>query len=230
MPLMTVIARANDGLRLCESYDQRAREYSRQVDAILSDIRRKAIRPSKCTVSTVKNMCFHYVIDDEVVFITLAQEAGDKRLAFGFLEDIRANFKAYLEVETERGGSLEKLGKGAFRDIISKVDIPYACIGFDSTLDKKRRQYSNPSSNESMNILKGELTDITNIMRSNIDDLLRRGDALEDLHERGRNLRDGSKAFQKEAKWLRMMKELQQYILVGVVVLIVLFVLYMRFM
>jgi hypothetical protein len=54
--------------------------------------------------------------------------------------------------------------------------------------------------------LKEELTDITNSMSQNIDDILKRGENLEDLGQRSRTLKNSSKVFEKQAKWLRMCK------------------------
>lgn len=52
-----------------------------------------------------------------------------------------------------------------------------------------------------------EIDEATNIMRQNIDAVIERGVALEDLQVRGEQLREGSKQFLREAKILRRIKE-----------------------
>ena len=65
-------------------------------------------------------------------------------------------------------------------------------------------------------------------MSQNIDDILKRGENLEDLGTRSRTLKNSSKVFEKNAKWLRMCKEIQQYAIVGCVLLFILIILYWR--
>ena len=63
---------------------------------------------------------------------------------------------------------------------------------------------------------------------SNIDDILKRGENLEDLGQRSRTLKNSSKVFAKQARWMRVCKEMQQYALVGAVLLVILFVLWWK--
>ena len=51
-----------------------------------------------------------------------------------------------------------------------------------------------------------EIEETTNIMRQNIDAVIERGVALEDLRVRGQQLREGSRQFLREAKILRRIK------------------------
>ena len=220
---LTFIARARDGMMLCASLDRRGGgPYTQQVNEILQDLRRKGLagRPAKCSIATDDHMSFHYVIDAGVCFLTLSQTTFNKRLVFGFLEELRCSFKAFVEAESGQGRGYE--GE------VAAASHPYAFIKFDQTIQRKRREYSNPGTSDNMRRLKEELTDITNIMSQNIDDILQRGENLEDLGQRSRNLKNSSKIFEKQARWLRVCKELQQYALLGVVVLVVLLVLYWK--
>ena len=221
---LTFLARARDGMMLCASLDRRGGgPYTQQVNDILMDIRRKGSHnlSAKCTVATGGNMSFHYVIDEGVCFLTLSQSSFNKRLVFGFLEELRCSFKAFVETESGAGKT--------YANMIASVSHPYAFIKFDQTIQRKRREYSNPGTSENMRRLKEELTDITNIMSSNIDDILRRGESLEDLGQRSQTLKNSSKVFAKQAQWMRVCKEIQQYALVGVVVFVILFVVWWKF-
>jgi vesicle transport protein SEC22 len=220
---LTFLARAQDGMMLCASLDRRGGgPYTQQVNDILLDIRRKGSHhvSAKCTVATGGNMSFHYVIDEGVCFLTLSQSSFSKRLVYGFLEELRCSFKAFVETESGPGQT--------YANVIAAASHPYAFIKFDQTIQRKRREYSNPGSSDNMRRLKEELTDITNIMSSNIDDILKRGENLDDLGQRSRTLKNSSKVFAKQARWMRVCKEMQQYALVGAVLLVIMFVLWWK--
>ena len=222
-PQLVFIARCRDSMMLCASLDKRGGgPYTRQVTNILNGLQNNATnQPSKCSIQSSENMSFHYVIDSGVCFITLTQSNFPKRLIFGFLEDLRASFRGFVESKATTPGA-------TFSNEIAKVSHAYAFITFDQTIQKKRRDYGNPESSDNMRRLKEELTDITNIMSQNIDDILKRGENLQDLGERSRTLKNSSKVFEKQAKWLRMCKEIQQYAIVGCVLFFVLGLLYWR--
>ena len=215
------IARTRDSMMLCASLDKRGGgPYTKQVTEILKGLQNNNLTNTKCTIQSDNKMSFHYVIDSGVCFITLTQSGFPKRLVFGFLEDLRVSFRGFVE---SKGN-----GNTTFENEIAKASHAYAYITFDQTIQKKRREYSNPDSSDNMRRLKEELTDITNIMSQNIDDILKRGENLEDLGTRSRTLKNSSKVFEKNAKWLRMCKEIQQYAIVGCVLLFILIILYWR--
>ena len=218
------IARTRDSMMLCASLDKRGGgPYTRQVTEILRGLQtnNNGGGPTKCTIQSSNEMSFHYVLDGGVCFITLTNSKFPKRLVFGFLEDLRVSFRGFVEAKAETQGA-------TFDREIQNVTATYAFITFDQTIQKKKREYSNPDSSDNMRRLKSELTDITNIMSQNIDDILKRGENLEDLGQRSRTLKNSSKVFEKQAKWLRMCKEIQQYAIVGGVVLFICIVLYWR--
>lgn len=43
---------------------------------------------------------FHYIVDDSLVFMTMADEAFGRRIPFSFLEDIKSRFKALYLTES----------------------------------------------------------------------------------------------------------------------------------
>jgi vesicle transport protein SEC22 len=219
------IARTRDSMMLCASLDKRGGgPYTRQVTEILRELQNnhhmQGGRPTKCCIKSDNDMSFSYVIDEGVCYITLTNSKFPKRLIFGFLEDLRVSFRGFVESKANPPST--------FSNEIQNVSHAYAFITFDQTIQKKKREYSNQDSSDNMRRLKSELTDITNIMSQNIDDILKRGENLEDLGHRSRTLKNSSKVFEKQAKWLRMCKEIQQYAIVGCVLLFIVIVLYWR--
>jgi vesicle transport protein SEC22 len=200
------IARTRDSMMLCASLDKRGGgPYTRQVTEILKGLQNNQNhngsmgQATKCSIQSSDGMSFHYILDRGVCFITLTNSKFPKRLVFGFLEELRVTFHGFVTSKATTHGS-------NFSNEIQNVTHAYAYITFDQTIQKKKREYSNPDSSDNMRRLKEELTDITNIMSQNIDDILKRGENLEDLGQRSRTLKNSSKVFEKQAKWLRMCK------------------------
>jgi len=200
------IARTRDSMMLCASLDKRGGgPYTRQVTEILKGLQNNQNhngsmgQATKCSIQSSDGMSFHYILDSGVCFITLTNSKFPKRLVFGFLEELRVTFHGFVTSKATTHGS-------NFSNEIQNVTHAYAYITFDQTIQKKKREYSNPDSSDNMRRLKEELTDITNIMSQNIDDILKRGENLEDLGQRSRTLKNSSKVFEKQAKWLRMCK------------------------
>ena len=49
----------------------------------------------------------------------------------------------------------------------------------DNFIQRKRKEYANPASKENMSKLNSDLTDIHNVMRQNIQEVLSRGERIE---------------------------------------------------
>ena len=223
MPILTFIARAHDGNLLTASMEVAGApgmnfdSYKQQAKMILGKINNRS--PSKCSFES-GNYTFHYIISEGVCYMTLCEKGYDKRLAFGFLQDIME--ASVQDLIAEHGNN--------YRAVIDRVDHPYAFIKFDKVIQRKRREYKNPNSSKNMQRIKSELADITNIMRMNIEEVLSRGERLEDVGRSSRSLLKRSKEFEKKATLLNYWKLMQKYMAGIACFLIVFLVLYFRFM
>lgn len=65
-------------------------------------------------------------------------------------------------------------------------------------IQRKRTQFKDPRSHDSLKRLNQNLTEITSIMQKNINDLILRGENLEDVNKRAEDLRDTSRVFASE--------------------------------
>ena len=223
MPILTFVARSSDGLLLTASMEvagapgQNFDSYKQQAKMILGKLNARS--PKKCSFES-GNYTFHYIIDDGVCYMTLCERGYDKRLSFGFLEDIKRAFVE--ELRADHGPD--------YRSTVDTVSHPYAFIKFDKIIQRKRRDYQNPNSSKNMQRLNSELADITNIMRMNIEEVLSRGERLEQVGAGSRDLLRKSKAFEKNAKMLNFWKLVQKYMAAGACCLFIVLVLYLRFM
>jgi vesicle transport protein SEC22 len=80
---------------------------------------------------------------------------------------------------------------------VETVGRQYAFIKFDRVIQKRRRDYLDPNSSANLKKLNDDLQSIHNIMRKTIDDVLDRGNKLDDVAEISKSLADESKRY----KW-----------------------------
>lgn len=162
---------------------------------------------------------FHYMIDNGICYLTLTDKSYPKRLAFLFLEDISREFEA--ELKAEHGDEWMRT--------VETVGRQYAFIKFDRIIQKKRRDYSDPSSQLNTKKLNDDLQSIHNIMRKTIDDVLDRGNKLDDVSEVSKNLANESKKYKWDAKKLSMMALYKQYLPLVVLIVVVFLILGIRY-
>lgn len=226
MPIITLIARANDGLALLQSGDKYAgltdeemHVFKSQGKQILNPMSAKnAPLPSKVSIDAGRCI-FHYMREAGIAYLTLTDKAYPKRLAFLYLEEIHTTFTEQLQ--REYGDS--------WRHEVETVPRPYAFMRFDRYINRKRRDYSDPSSRQNMKKVEEELADIYNITRKNIQEVLNRGERLDNMNEVSSRIRDKSKSFKWGSKKLRMQAQFQKYAPLAAMGFVVLVVVYFKF-
>ena len=287
MPLLTFIARVQDGLLLVASLEYNSEGansmdvYKSQAKRILKtlDVRSSA----KCSIESGP-YSFHYMIDTSsgTCFLTLTDRGYPKRLIYGYLDELHALFLE--ELRRDHGDN--------WRSTLETVARPYAFIKFERTIQRKRKEYMNPQSRGNRYVrrrrwplrrrgtaaavhrrrgalrsppwprrpavavvaapprrrrrprrqhrplplppppsakLTGELSDIHNIMKKNINEVLNRGEKLDHVAAVTTKLRADAKNYKWGTKRLSTIIMLQQYgppIAVGFFVLAVI---YLRF-
>ncbi len=220
MPIESVyIARVNDGMILVASMDRSSEPkmelYKNQSKQILKKLNSGA---SASRMSVDSNpFVFHYIIENNICYLVLTDKAYPKRLAFLFLEEIHGSFVE--ELKEEHGEE--------WQSTVETIGRQYAFIKFDRTIQKKKRDYQDPSSSANVRKLTDDLSAIQNVMRKTIDDVLDRGNKLDDVSEMSKNLASESKRFKWNSKKLSLMALYKQYapfIIVGACILVILIV------
>ena len=166
--------------------------------------------PSKCSI-TAGPYLYHYSIDQGVVYLTLADRSYPKRLAFQYLDAVQHAFNR------------------SHTALVSTYSRPYAAVSFDPTMSRIRREYLDPQSGVNVRKLQGELSEIHNIMTSNIESVLARGEKLDVMEGRSAALLSESKKFEKMGRYINLQALYKTYGPIAAVVLVVLFILYLRF-
>jgi uncharacterized phage infection (PIP) family protein YhgE len=101
-------------------------------------------------------------------------------------------------------GSVALLPRFSFL-LLRVNDVPISVLLLERIIQKKRRDYSDPTSAANTKKLNDDLQSIQTIMRKTIDDVLDRGNKLDDVTEMSKSLASESKRYKWGAKKLSTM-------------------------
>mmetsp|Transcript_19695 Transcript_19695/g.42625 ORF Transcript_19695/g.42625 Transcript_19695/m.42625 type:complete len:243 (-) Transcript_19695:1177-1905(-) len=193
MIVFSYIARVTDGLMLVASIDSAG---GRGADVEQEKLNGKQIirslnvrSPKQCTFES-GNYAFHYLLENNIVYLVLTDRSFPKRLSFLYLAELHQKFMEHLY--TEHGQDWEHY--------LATIDRPYAFIKFDKQIQRLRKEYSDPNSRQSTSKLNNDLQDVTTIMKKNIQDVLDRGERLSHASDASSKLVNDSKNFHFGAK------------------------------
>ena len=175
-------------------------------------LRLNSSSPPRCSVEGSAHT-YHYAISGPLVVFVATDTNYPKKLAFAYLEEVRKAFWDYVAREhpnTDPGKT------------VAATDRPYAFIKFDRDLNKLRRDFADPSSKQNIQRVQDNLNDITNIMRTNIDALLQRGDDLNSIRTNSEKLHEDSKSLvwgAKKLNRLALLRRVGPFVAAGALVL-----------
>lgn len=219
------VSRVTDGLILVLSSDTTTPNtpQSEQMEVFKNQAKQllKKIHPRSTARMSIESnpFIFHYIIENGICYLGLTEKGYPKRLAFLFLEELSREFTDYLKLE---------YGDDAWQRTVETIGRQYAFIKFDRVIQKKRREYSDPNSANNMRKLNEDLSTIQNVMRKTIDDVLERGNKLDNVQELSRSLASESKKYHWSSKKLSFNALLKQYMPLITIVALVLVVLSVR--
>mmetsp|Transcript_7109 Transcript_7109/g.29579 ORF Transcript_7109/g.29579 Transcript_7109/m.29579 type:complete len:229 (-) Transcript_7109:607-1293(-) len=225
MILLAFISRVSDGMLLVASMDTMrsadARASDETLDVYKSQARQiiKQLTPSaaaKCSIESGPYV-FHYLISDGVCYLALTRKGYPKQLMFRYLEEVCEAFVDDLKRE-----------HGDWRTAVQTAARPYAFIKFDKTLQRKRKEYGDPSNRSNQTKIDEDIADIHNIMKRNIDQVLNRGEKLDRLVETTSSLKDEAHKYKWGAKKFSAMVLWQQYAPLVAIGALLLFVLWFK--
>ena len=114
-----------------------------------------------------------------------------------------------------------------WRQTVDQAARPFQFIRYDPIVQRKQREYKDgqPKNGSRLN---DDLSEIQNIMRKNIDEILNRGEKLDNVSNISNELRSKSKDFKWGTKKLTWQARLQQYGPMAVGATIVLVIIYVK--
>jgi len=230
---VTIIARQSDGLVLAETWDINAaasrnllRPYVDQAYNLLRKLSQHSDIGSAGTVCSnglyaqgvvdSKQKAFCYTIGEGISILVLIDRSFPHSLVFSFATDLREWFKEEV---------MREFGYNDIRSALDSVSLPFKFMRLDRSINSKKQKYSNDSQNsKQMNKVQMGLADVSNIMRRNIDDIILRGENLEEMNMKAEDLKLHSKRFADTAKAMSFSAALQKYapVVLGVGLLILL--------
>ena len=209
---MTLLSRVMDGLPLAASMEDE--KDHRELDGLKSQAKKivkqlTANSPSKVSIDNGQSF-FHYINSGGVCYLCLTDRTYPKRLAFNYLEELQREFVNKYEHE------------------VPSATRPYAFIKFDTFIQKTKKLYVDTRTQRNLNKLNDELNEVQDIMKQNIQDVLGRGELLSSVADKSSALRDESKKYAKDARYLNTRAMLRKYGPLAVVLLLVLAIFYWR--
>merc|ERR1712232_557523 len=138
-------------------------------------------------------------------YMALFDKSYPKNLAFSFIEEIYRLFQE--ELKREFGSSMGV----NYRSHIETIEKPYYFIKFDRQITKKRAEYRDPGSSKTLGKLNENLTEVSSIMKQNIDEILMRGENLEAVGNKASKLKFASKELKGMTRMLSLQTLMQKY-------------------
>lgn len=172
------------------------------------------------------------------VYLTIAPKSYPRKLAFAFLDELAREFEqSYGSQVGQRSlrpyafvgfGEWETVPGGAHASSLTLAPSNHpSSLSSDTFLQKTKRVYldsrsaesssaaaaaasSNPTSSN-LDRLNNDLQDVTRIMTKNMEDLLWRGDSLDQMSSMSSSLRDESMKYRKAARKINIDAMIRQY-------------------
>lgn len=153
---------------------------------------------------------FHYLVQDGIIYLCMADEEMNRRIPFMFLDDIKGRFL------TKYGGKAQTAIAFAMNE------------EFQHELKLQMEYYNENPDADKVKATQQKLDDVRELMVDNIDKILARGEKFELLVDRTDKLNQQSFGFQRKATRLRRTiwwRNIQMYLFFLILGLIVLYLL-----
>mmetsp|Transcript_6813 Transcript_6813/g.17026 ORF Transcript_6813/g.17026 Transcript_6813/m.17026 type:complete len:223 (-) Transcript_6813:337-1005(-) len=218
-PLLTQIARLSDGLPLVALMtpgpslpvtpqdQQQAKQLVRKITS----------SQTKMSIDANDGKTFCYMTRESLCFLVMTESKYPKRLAFLYLDEICDLFLQQL---------VSEFGNN-WRGEIDQTARPFRFIHYDPAVQRKQKEFQDERLQRSK--LNDDLSEIQSIMKKNITDILDRGEKLDNVQNISQDLMSKSSNFKWGTRKLTLQARIQQYAPIIVIVLIVLFVVYVKF-
>ncbi|KAJ3110369.1 Vesicle-associated membrane protein [Phlyctochytrium bullatum] len=152
---------------------------------------------------------FHYIQQRGITYLCLTDDTFGRRIPFAFLEDISRRFESLY---AER----------------AQTAIAYGLNEFSRTIASQMEFYSSDPSSDRLRQVQGDIDQVKDVMVSNIERVLERGERIEILVDKTDNLNQASFAFKKRSTALRRelwWKNSKLLVAIGGAVLLLLYIL-----
>jgi len=204
-PPSIIYALVARGTTILTEHSTRSGNYTKVVKRIL-----EKIPPQDGRMSYVfERHYFHYLVSDGLVFLCMADEAFGRRIPFAFLDDIKNRF---FSTYGNRG----------------KTALAYAMnADFARILETQMAYYSNNANADKIRKVHQKIDEVKDIMVTNIERVLERGERIELLVDKTEELNKESLNFKKKSTQLKRAmwwKNVKLMVILGIIILVIIYV------
>ncbi|SCM08645.1 SNARE protein, putative [Plasmodium chabaudi chabaudi] len=121
--------------------------------------------------------------ETDISVLVLTTKSYPMRIAFGLIDNAQRLFQQNC--------------RGRYEHVIS--DLSEGAL-FTSELNELLKKYQNPSEADRLSRVQKDLDEVRDVMLKNIEDLLQRGEKLDDLMKKSQDLSNSSYQFYRQAK------------------------------
>ncbi|KAF9141948.1 Vesicle-associated membrane protein [Mortierella sp. GBA39] len=153
---------------------------------------------------------FHYICEDGLTYMCMADDSFGRRIPFAFLQDIKEKFLA----QYGRERALSSL-------------VAYSMNEFSKTIAKQMEYFSTNPEADRIKQVQGEIEQVKDVMVQNIERVLERGERIELLVDKTDNLNQQAFAFKKRSTVLKQKMWWKNAKLMVILILVVILLIYL---
>ncbi|XP_020574750.1 vesicle-associated membrane protein 714 isoform X2 [Phalaenopsis equestris] len=128
---------------------------------------------------------FHVLRADRLIFLCMANDTFGRRIPFAYLEDIHMRF-------------MKNYGRVAHSSLAYAMNDEFARV-----LHHQMEYFSSNQTADTLNRLRGEVSEIHTVMVDNIEKIMDRGDRIALLVDKTATMQDSAFHFKKQSRRLR---------------------------
>lgn len=133
---------------------------------------------------------YHCLVENQLVYVCIADSDCTARTAYGFLDDVKQKFKS-----TFAGGT---------RDYPRGADLnPTACAKFSTQIAASIRMFNENPDSDKIGKLKNQIEGVRQVMLQNLDEIMERGEKIDTLVNATQDLSNTASSFEDNSKTLK---------------------------
>mmetsp|Transcript_74859 Transcript_74859/g.86904 ORF Transcript_74859/g.86904 Transcript_74859/m.86904 type:complete len:239 (-) Transcript_74859:36-752(-) len=137
-----------------------------------------------------ENLAYHFMIENEIVYLCVSDKVYQSRTVFGFLNEAKGKFK--------------ELFGGAGTRYPSPTELtPKNCARFNSQLITLTKMFNDNPQADKLGRIQSEIDAVKQVMLENLDDLLNRGERIDTLCDKTEMLKEEAQGFHNNARTLK---------------------------
>lgn len=151
---------------------------------------------------------FHVLRADRLTFLCMANDTFGRRIPFAYLEDIHMRF-------------MKNYGRVAHSSLAYAMNDEFARV-----LHQQMEYFSSNQTTDTLNRLRGEVSEIHTVMVDNIEKIMDRGDRIALLVDKTATMQDSAFHFKKQSRRLHQALWMKNAKLLALLTLVIVLILY----